>query len=235
MGYVEGFIVAVPAANKALYKQFTEMVSPAFREHGATRMVETWGDDVPEGEITDFRRAVNAKEDEVVLFSWIEFPSRAERDVCNAFLMSEENTSPMGDMPFDGQRMVLGGFETIIDESVGGKPGYVDGSVVPVPVANKQAYIDVTRRLGKVLMEAGALRVVDAWGDDVPDGKVTDFRRAVKAKDDETVVFTWIEWASKAARDAGWEKAIADPRLHEESPFDDSRRINGGFVPLVDL
>jgi uncharacterized protein YbaA (DUF1428 family) len=88
-----------------------------------------------------------------------------------------------------------------------------------------------------VFKEHGATRVVEAWGDDVPDGKVTSFPLAVQRKDDETVVFSWVEWPSKQARDAGWQKIMADPRMQPEAnpmPFDGQRLIYGGFAPLVE-
>ena len=84
----------------------------------------------------------------------------------------------------------------------------------------------------------GATRVVECWGDDVPDGKLTDFRRAVQAKEDETVVFSWIEWPDKATRDAGMEKIDEGPAHGEgagDMPFDGKRMIFGGFVPVVSL
>ena len=85
--------------------------------------------------------------------------------------------------------------------------------------------------------EHGASRVVEAWGDDVPDGKVTDFKGAVKATGDEAVVYSWIEWPSKEARVEGWKKIMADPRMQPDQntmPFDGKRMIYGGFVPILD-
>src|SRR5918994_7393204 len=83
MKYVEGFVAAVPAANKEIYRQHAAEAAPLFKEFGASRVVECWGDDVPDGKLTDFRRSVQAKDDEVVVFSWIEYPSRAVRDAAN--------------------------------------------------------------------------------------------------------------------------------------------------------
>ena len=140
-------------------------------------------------------------------------------------------------MPFDGQRMIFGGFAPIVEESAGGKTGYVDGSLVAVPAANKEAYRAGAIQAAAAIKEHGAVRVVEAWGDDVPDGKVTDFKGAVKARDDEKVVYCWIEWPSKEARDAGWQKLMADPRLHpgkDKPVFDGQRRIHGGFRPILD-
>ena len=236
MAYVDGFVVAVPAANKEAYRQLVAMAAPLYREFGATRYVEAWGDDVPEGQVTDFRRAVKAEPDEVIVFSWIEFPDKAVRDAANAKLMSDPRMEAMGaQMPFDGKRMILGGFVPSRDERAQATAHYVDGSLLPVPAGNQEAYRAMAARLAAVLKEHGALRVVDAWGDDVPDGKFTDFKGAVKATGDEQVVFSWIEWPSKEVRDAGWAKAFADPRMRtDNAPYDERRRVHGGFVPLLD-
>ena len=114
---------------------------------------------------------------------------------------------------------------------------YVNGFVAAVPAANKQDYIDHCRETQSYFKDLGATRVVDCWGDDVPDGKVTDFKGAVKAKGDEVVVFSWIEWPSKQARDAAWSKIMQDGRMkpdHANMPFDGKRMIYGGFTPIVD-
>ncbi len=116
MKYVEGFVVAVPAANKEVYRQHAAEAAPLFKEFGATRMVECWGDDVPDGQITDFRGAVKAKDDEVVVFSWIEYPSKEVRDAANEKIMADPRMKAMGDtMPFDAKRMIFGGFAPILD------------------------------------------------------------------------------------------------------------------------
>ena len=113
---------------------------------------------------------------------------------------------------------------------------YIDGFVIAVPTANKQKFLDHATEGDAIFMEFGALRVLECWGDDVPHGKVTDFYRAVDAKEDETVVFSWIEWPDKATRDAGMKKMFEDPRMaNNPMPFDGKRLIYGGFVPLVEL
>ncbi|GGX40053.1 hypothetical protein GCM10007392_03310 [Saccharospirillum salsuginis] len=119
---------------------------------------------------------------------------------------------------------------------------YIDGIVTAVPKANKDAFIQHAETADAAFMEWGALRVLECWEDDVPDGKVTDFRRAVQATDDEVVVFAWIEWPDKATRDAGMAKMMqamdSDPRLNPEKnpmPFDGKRMIFGGFSPVVDF
>ncbi|HEY1145700.1 MAG TPA: DUF1428 domain-containing protein, partial [Allosphingosinicella sp.] len=93
----------------------------------------------------------------------------------------------------------MGGFAPILDEGTSAPSGYVDGFVVPVPAANREAYRDMAAKASAVFREYGATRVLEAWADDVPDGKVTDFKGALKAKEDEAVVFSWIEWPSKAS------------------------------------
>jgi uncharacterized protein YbaA (DUF1428 family) len=112
---------------------------------------------------------------------------------------------------------------------------YYDGFVIPAPTADKARFVDHALRMDKVFLDRGALRVVEAWGEDIAEGKVTDFRRAVAAKDDESVAFSWIEWPDKATRDAGWQKLMQDERLAgHDRPFDGKRMIFGGFTPIVD-
>jgi uncharacterized protein YbaA (DUF1428 family) len=116
MRYVEGFVIAVPVANKEAYRKHAAKAAPLFKEFGATRVVECWGDDVPDGKVTDFRRAVNAKEDETVVFAWIEYPSKEVRDAATKKMMADPRMESMGaEMPFDGKRMIFGGFVPIIE------------------------------------------------------------------------------------------------------------------------
>lgn len=239
MTYVEGFVVAVPTANKDAYRRHAADAAPLFREFGVTRMVEAWGDDVPDGKVNDFKGAVQAKADETVVFSWFEYPDKQVRDAANERIMSDPRMQQMGsDMPFDGKRMIVGGFETILDDRGTGATGYVDGFVAPVPDANKDRYRAMAKMASEIFIEHGATRVVENWGDDVPDGKITDYARAAHKKDGETVVFSWVEWPSREARDSGWEKVMADERMNpgpeEERPFDARRMIYGGFVPIVE-
>jgi uncharacterized protein YbaA (DUF1428 family) len=115
---------------------------------------------------------------------------------------------------------------------------YIDGFVVPVPSGKKDEYRKMCTKAASIFKEHGATSVVECWGDDVPDGKVTDFKRAVKAEAGENVVFSWIVWPSKEARDAGNKKAMADPRMQPDAipdmPFDGKRMIFGGFELLMD-
>ena len=114
--YVDGFVLAVPAANKEAYLQHAAEAAPIFKEFGVSRMIECWGDEVPEGKLTDFRRAVQAREDEVVVFSWFEYPSREVRDSANQKMMADPRMKGMMEqMPFDGKRMIFGGFVPILD------------------------------------------------------------------------------------------------------------------------
>lgn len=238
MTYLEGFVAAVPTANKDAYRKHAEDAAPLFREFGAARMVETWGDDVPKGKVTDFYGAVQAKDDETVVFSWFEYPDKATRDAANEKIMSDERMEKMGEtMPFDGKRMIFGGFDAIVDERGQGRPGYTDGYLVPVPADKKEAYREMAQRVAGKFIEAGAVRVVEAWGDDIPDGDVTDYRRAVKAEDGEGVIFSYVEWPDKPTRDKAWEAIMSDPDMQPqgEMPFDGQRMFWGGFRPIVDV
>src|SRR5438270_158066 len=114
---------------------------------------------------------------------------------------------------------------------------YVDGFVLAVPADRKEAFRAHAQSLQPFFREHGVTRVVEAWGDDVPDGKLTDFKGAVKAEDWETIVFSWIEWPSKESRDEGWKQVMADPGLQPDPaamPFDGKRMIYGGFAPVVE-
>lgn len=115
---------------------------------------------------------------------------------------------------------------------------YVDGIVAAVPTASKEAYREFAQRMAVVFKEYGALAVVDCWGDDVPAGKLTSFPLAVKCEPDETVVFSWLSWPSRATRDEAWKKVMADPRMQPGAspmPFDGKRMIYGGFEVISSL
>ena len=113
---------------------------------------------------------------------------------------------------------------------------YVDGFVAAVVTTKRDTYLQHTQMAAKVFKEHGALRVVECWGDDVPEGKLTSFPLAVKREANETVVFSWIVWPSKAARDAGMKASMEDERLaNVPMPFDGKRLIYGGFEVLMDV
>ena len=114
---------------------------------------------------------------------------------------------------------------------------YVDGYVLAVPTANREAYRKLAQDAAAVFKDHGALSVVECWGDNVPEGKLTSFPMAVQAEPDETVVFAWITWPSRAARDEGMRKAMEDPRMDhrpDAMPFDGKRMIFGGFEAIVE-
>ena len=116
MTYVDGFLLAVPKARLDEYKEMARRGSEVWMAHGALSYVETVGDDVPYGELTSFPRAVQAKNDEVVIFSWVTYESRAERDRIMKKVMEDPRMQgDMEKMPFDGKRMIFGGFEAIVE------------------------------------------------------------------------------------------------------------------------
>jgi uncharacterized protein YbaA (DUF1428 family) len=236
MSYIDGFVIPVDAANQVGFLSHANAVDAFFLKHGAIRVVETWADDVPDGKVTDFKRSVRAAKGETVAFAWIEWPDKATRDTGLAAMTdnAEINAIPV---PFDGKRMIFGGFESLVDAVTSGQTGYVDGFVVPVTPANKAAYLDMAQKSAAAFLKHGALRSSENWGEDVPDGKVTDFKRSVLAEGDENVVFSWLEWPDKTTRDAGWAKVMSDPDMQPpaEMPFDGKRMFWGGFKPVVDL
>jgi uncharacterized protein YbaA (DUF1428 family) len=151
-------------------------------------------------------------------------------------MMSDPRMAEMGaNMPFDGKRMIMGGFKAIVEE--GSERGdYTDGFVVPVPEGNTEAYREMAAKMAKVFRRHGANRVVEALSDDVDHGQVTDFYRAVKAEDGEKVVFSFIEWPDKDTRDKAWAAIMADESLKPEGemPFAGQRMFWGGFDPIFD-
>jgi uncharacterized protein YbaA (DUF1428 family) len=116
MNYVDGFVCAVPTANRDTYRKHAETAATVFKEHGALSVVECWGDDVPDGKLTSFPMAVKCKADETVVFSWVIWPSRRARDEGMEKVMADPRSGRIANpMPLDGQRMIFGGFEMIVD------------------------------------------------------------------------------------------------------------------------
>lgn len=120
MSYIDGFVIAVPTENKQKFIEHANMADTIFTELGATRVIECWGDDVSEGKVTDFKKAVNASADESVVFSWIEWPDKETRDKAMQIMMSDEFSdhrlnAEKHPMPFDGKRVIFGGFEPIVE------------------------------------------------------------------------------------------------------------------------
>ena len=236
MTYFEGFIAPVPEANKDAYRKHAADAAPTFLELGVKRHFEAWDSDVPEGKVTDFRKAVDAKPDEKVIFAFFEHADRASRDAFNEKMMSDPRMEEMGkSMPFDAKRMIVGGFDAIVEEG-SGRGDYTDGFVVPVPEGKVDAYQALAAKMAKVFRQHGATRVVEALSNDVPHGKVTDFYRAVKAEDGEKVVFSFVEWPDKDTRDQAWQKIMADESLKPDGdmPFNGQRMFWGGFEPIFD-
>jgi uncharacterized protein YbaA (DUF1428 family) len=235
MTYIEGFALAVPEANKDAFVNHATSLSPHLGSVGVRRQAEAWESDVPDGKETDFRKAVDARPDERIVFAWFEYPDRGARDAANQAMMHNEQMMEFSkDVPFDAKRMVLGGFNAIVEEgSPGG--GYVDGIIAPVPEQNRGEYARLASANASAFRECGATRVVESLGDDVPHGQLTDFHRAVKAEPGETVAFSFIEWPDKAARDEGWQKIMQGNRMkHGGGIFDGKRMFWGGFELVVD-
>jgi uncharacterized protein YbaA (DUF1428 family) len=120
MSYIDGFVIACPKANKQKFIDHANMADGMFIEMGAIRVLECWADDVPDGTLTDFRKAVQATDEEDVIFSWIEWPDKETRDKAYAVMMDPDNKDPRMDMeknpmPFDGKRMIWGGFRPVVD------------------------------------------------------------------------------------------------------------------------
>ncbi len=118
MSYIQGFLIAVLKANKQAYVKLAQSAAPVFQEYGATRAMEAWSEDIPDGKVTDFKRVVQAKEDEAIVFSWIEWPDKQTYDAATKKMESDPRWKEMPEMPFDGSRMIWGGFEPICDTDV---------------------------------------------------------------------------------------------------------------------
>jgi uncharacterized protein YbaA (DUF1428 family) len=248
MTYIEGFVIAVPTANKQKFIDHANHGDAVFMEYGATRVVECWQDNVEKGHTTDFFGAVDCKDDEAVVFSWIEWPDKAKQSAMvgrmDELTKTDDRFNPeKNPMPFDGMRMIYGGFEPIVEEGTPTPGAYVQGFIVPVPEGNKEGYRKAARAFWDIARDYGATRVIEAWQDNVPRGKQTDFFRAGKAEPGEIVVFSFVEWESREACDGAHEKMMADERMKRfmeensdaEPPFDGKRMVYGGFRPVVEL
>jgi uncharacterized protein YbaA (DUF1428 family) len=232
--YFQTVVIPVKTENKQAFLDMAEKMSSFFAEYGAMRSVECWGDDLMDGKVTDFKKAVQANDDETVVFSWDWWPDKETYDEAMKKMMAGDGKRADGAMPFDGQRLIYGAFEACFD-SGGDRFGYLDGMVASVSNGNRQEFIDQGAKIARLFLEKGALRVVDGWGVDVPSGKVTDFKRAVQAKDGETVIVGWIEWPDKPTRDRGMAAMMKDPRMRETPPaWNGQLAIFGGFTPIHD-
>lgn len=239
MTYIDGFLLAVPTGRRDDYHDHAVKGAALMRQAGATRQVEGWGDDVPLGTLTDYHRAVAATDDETVVFSWIEYADKAARNAAAQHVMAAPEMADLAaSMPGDGRRMIYGGFEVIVDtdpnRDAATPTSYLDGFVVPA--RDRPRYTEAAQRAATVFCDHGAIRVVEAWGDDVPLGTLTSFPRAVMLEEGESVAFSWVEWPSKEERDRGMAAVMADPRMQAppaEMGFDGKRLIHGGFEILL--
>lgn len=237
MAYVDGFVLAVPNANKEAYRKLATDASRVFKKHGAIGFVENWGVEVPQGKTNCMNSAVMKKPDETVMFSWIVWPDRATRDTGNNAVMEDpELGGPGMEMPFDGMRMIYGGFDVVLGDALA-EPGIIDGTVLPVPAEKRAEYVAASKKMAEMFLEHGATSVVDAWADDVPEGKVNSFHTAVLEKPGEAVVFSWINWPNADVQKKAWETIMGDPRMEKYNPktvgADMGRMIFGSFSPLV--
>ncbi|MDO5527848.1 MAG: DUF1428 domain-containing protein [Paracoccus sp. (in: a-proteobacteria)] len=232
MSYFSAMVAAVPKDAKEAYIDHEAASWPLFAKAGALRQVAIWGEDVMHGQQTDFWRAVDASDDEIVACSWIEWPDRATADAAWGSLSPEA----MPPMPFDGKRLIFGGFTPLYRAGTD-RGGYYQAFITPVPTANRDAYAKLADHVYETMFAPnGCLGTVEAWAEDVPRGSATDFWRAVDAREGEEVVFAWTAWPDRATCDAAAEAmgAASSDEPHPEMPFDGMRMVWGGFVPVFD-
>lgn len=235
MTYYTGCIAAVPTADRQAYLDHVKLAWSIMKKYGATRMVETWGVDTPKGKVTDFQGAVAAKDEETIVFSWIEWPDRATADAAWPQMASDPEMANM-QMPFDGSRMIFGGFEPLMAEGqVKGAP-YYQGFLLAVPEKNRGAYEKMAMAAWDMFKGYGSLGLAENWGVDVPRGKKTDMYRATKAEEGEAVLFSWTAWPDRETCDKASRQMEADmgDGPMDEMPFDGKRMFWGGFETIFD-
>lgn len=179
---------------------------------------------------------MNAREDEVVVFAWLEWSDKAAADAAWQKMQGDPAMAGM-DMPFDGSRMIFGGFEPVFEGGTDRGAGYFQGFALAVPEKNKAAYAKMAREAWEDAFQPnGCLGIVEAWGVDVPHGKQTDFYRASKAEHGEVPLFSWTAWPDRATCDAAGKAMEAGMEGQEfpEMPFDGKRMMWGGFEPIFD-
>lgn len=235
MTCITGFIGAVPTANHDAFIQHAVLAAEAFGDLGLTSAMEAWGEDVPAGELTSFPKSVLAEDGETVIFSIYRWPDKATHDAAMQASTSDPRLDPaQNPMPFDARRVIWGNFEPILELGAPQPGGFFDGFVIPVPRSRKAEFEAFARFCDPIFMEHGAVWIAECWEVYLPDGVLTDFRRAVAATPDEAVVFSWVQWPDRAARDAGNARIYGDPRFSTQTcPFDMTRLIHGGFAPLL--
>lgn len=230
-----GCIAAVPVANKDKYLEHVKAVWPLFRKRGAIRTVETWGVEIPRGKQNDLYGAVEAAEDEAVVFSWIEWPDLQTANDAWQSMGDDPEIKDVPGMPFDGSRMIFGNFEPVFAHGTESGAGYYQGFALPVPKANRDPYVAMAESAwNDMFAPHGCIGTVECWGIDVPRGKKTDFYRATLAKEDEVPVFSWTAWPDRATCDAAAKAMEASMQEVEmpDMPFDGARMIWGGFETL---
>lgn len=236
MTYYTGMVAAVPTANRQKYTDHLQVAWPMMQKYGATRMIENWGVDTPKGKVTDFQGAVNAKDDETIVFSWLEWPDRTTADKAWSEMQNDPDMAAMGEMPFDGSRMIFGGFDPVMEAGKTAGAPYYQGFLLAVPERNKAAYEKMAQDAWGMFEGFGCLGIAENWGVDVPHGKQTDFYRATKAEDGEAVLFSWTAWPDRATCEAAGKKMEAEMEGQEmpEMPFDGMRMMWGGFENIFD-
>ncbi len=240
MNYLDGFVIPVAQANKNGFIAYGHGADAVFVRHGALRIFECWPEDVSRGAVTDFFMGVDARDDEVAAFSWIEWQDKATRTASMTELDEVMKADPHFDqainpLPFDLDRVLWGCFETIVERGVATTSPYVQGFVLAVPEAKKEDCRRLAEQSWESFRECGALRLVAGWEDDVPEGGPTDFFRMVKRQPGEKVVFAFAEWPSRKVCDAAAKRlgeAITTASAH--LPFEPARVVRGGFTPVVE-
>lgn len=238
MSYIDGFLIAVKKDRMDEYKAMAELGRTVWMEHGATSYFEAVGDDIPYGKVTSFPRAVMAEDDETVIFSAVVYPSKEVRDACMKKVFEDERMKgQMDQMPFDGKRMIFGGFEAIVAaDTLDAKVGYVEGFVLPVEAAKLDLFRQLVRDSASIWTDMGALSICEGVADDAPVGELTSFPRSVQMKEDETVAFAYVTYETREQREAVMAKIMADERVQkmmEPMPVDGQRMIFGGFRTIV--
>ncbi|RKT34297.1 uncharacterized protein YbaA (DUF1428 family) [Roseovarius halotolerans] len=236
MTYFTGSVGSVPDENRQAFLDHVAAVWRVLKTYGAKRMIETWGVDVPKGKVTDFYGAVDAKEGETIVFSWIEWPDRETTNACWEKMADDPAMKDIPEMPFDGRRMIIGGFEPVFTQ---GKPHgapFYQGFVLAVPEESKKAYVSLVGEGWEIFSKHGALGMVETCGRDVPHGKQTDFYRATKAEEGEVPYFSWAAWPDRETCDAAAKAMEAEMGDMDMSamPFDGMRMMWAGFETIFD-
>lgn len=237
MPYYTGSIAAVPTANRQKYLEHVNAAWPLMSKYGAARMVESWGVDVPRGKVNDLYGAVKAADDETVIFAWIEWPDKQAADAGWEKMQGDPAMDEMPQLPFDGSRMIFGGFDPVFAEGTDRGARYVQGFALAVPEKNRNAYAAMAREAWEEAFRPhGCLGIVEGWGVDVPHGEKTDFYRAARAEAGEVPVFSWTAWPDRATCDAAGKAMEAEMEGKEfpEMPFDGKRMMWGGFDVVFD-